>query len=334
MPDGRKRLGSAAAGLALVAVAGLIPTLPAHAEPSVESVQTRVDRLYHQAEQASERYNDARIELADLQRDLRLLQADQKRQSRGLEAARGQVRDSVMRQFEGQGLSAVGEVVVSEDPSAFLDQMATMSSYDDLQEQLYSTYATQAQALSLRAEATARRAKELAKVKKSLASDKATIDSKLAEAKTLLGGLRAEQRAQVVSRDQVRTAETSAPALKDVPVSGRAGAAVAYALAQVGDAYVYGSAGPNAFDCSGLTMMAWAQAGVSLPHSSQAQMSSGSPVSRSDLQPGDLVFYYSPVSHVGIYIGDGKIVHAANPSTGVQVAPVFSMPFSGAVRPG
>lgn len=333
MLDGRKRLGSAAAGLALVAVAGLIPTLPAQAEPSVESVQTRVDRLYHQAEQASERYNDARLQLADLQRDLRLLRADQKRQARGLESARGQVRDSVLRQFEGQGLSTVSEVVVSKDPSSFLDQMATMSSYADLQEQLYSTYATQARALALRSEATARRAKQLAEVKKDLASDKRTIDAKLAEAKTLLGSLRAEQRAQVVSRSQTtRTADVAA--LKDVPVSGRAGAAVAYALAQVGDAYVYGAAGPNAFDCSGLTMMAWAQAGVSLPHSSQAQMSSGSPVSRSDLQPGDLVFYYSPVSHVGIYIGDGKVVHAANPSTGVQVAPVFSMPFSGAVRPG
>ena len=120
----------------------------------------------------------------------------------------------------------------------------------------------------------------------------------------------------------------------DVPVSGRAAAAVKYALAQVGDSYVYGAAGPSAFDCSGLTMMAWAQAGVGLPHSSSAQMGSGTPVSSSSLQPGDLVFYYSPVSHVGMYIGNGMIVHAANPSSGVTTAPVNSMPYSGAVRPG
>ena len=129
-----------------------------------------------------------------------------------------------------------------------------------------------------------------------------------------------------------RSSQPRLPA--NVPVSGRAAAAVNYALAQVGDAYVYGAAGPSAFDCSGLTMMAWAQAGVGLPHSSSAQMGSGTPVSSSSLQPGDLVFYYSPVSHVGIYIGGGRIVHAANPSSGVQVAGVFSMPFSGAVRPG
>ena len=130
------------------------------------------------------------------------------------------------------------------------------------------------------------------------------------------------------------TGGSTAPSGSAPAASGRAGAAVQYALAQVGDAYVYGAAGPSAFDCSGLMMAAWAQAGVSLPHSSSAQMSSGSPVSQSQLQPGDLVFYYSPVSHVGMYIGNGQIVHAANPSSGVTTAPVNSMPYSGAVRPG
>jgi cell wall-associated NlpC family hydrolase len=119
-----------------------------------------------------------------------------------------------------------------------------------------------------------------------------------------------------------------------VPASGRAGAAVSYAMAQVGDSYSYGAAGPDAFDCSGLTMMAWAQAGVGLPHSSSAQYGSGPHVASSALQPGDLVFYYQPISHVGIYIGNGMIVHAANPSTGVVVSGVYSMPYTGAVRPG
>ena len=129
-----------------------------------------------------------------------------------------------------------------------------------------------------------------------------------------------------------RSSQPRMPA--SVPASGRASAAVNYALAQVGDAYVYGATGPSAFDCSGLTMAAWAQAGVGLPHSSGAQMGSGPHISQSQLQPGDLVFYYSPVSHVGMYIGNGMIVHAANPSSGVTTAPVNSMPYSGAVRPG
>ena len=105
-------------------------------------------------------------------------------------------------------------------------------------------------------------------------------------------------------------------------------------MAQVGDSYSYGAAGPSAFDCSGLTMMAWAQAGVGLPHSSSAQYGSGPHIASGALQPGDLVFYYQPISHVGMYIGNGMIVHAANPSTGVVVSGLYSMPYSGAVRPG
>ncbi len=190
-------------------------------------------------------------------------------------------------------------------------------------------FAVQAKQLELRKEAALRELAQIAKTKKQLASEKAEVDQKAGEAKALLDKLQAE-----AARTATPSRSASRVPLANVPVSGRAAAAVNYALAQVGKAYVYGAAGPNAFDCSGLTMMAWAQAGVSLPHSSSGQMGSGTPVSSSDLQPGDLVFYYSPVSHVGIYIGNGKIVHAANPSTGVQVTTVFSMPYSGAVRPG
>jgi cell wall-associated NlpC family hydrolase len=112
------------------------------------------------------------------------------------------------------------------------------------------------------------------------------------------------------------------------------GPAVAYALSKVGDSYVWGASGPSAFDCSGLMMASWAQAGVALPHSSSAQYASGRHISESELQPGDLVFYYSPISHVGMYIGDGKIVNALNPGAGVVISGLHDMPYSGAVRPG
>ena len=104
-------------------------------------------------------------------------------------------------------------------------------------------------------------------------------------------------------------------------------------MAKVGDSYVWGASGPNSFDCSGLTMRAYAQVGISLPHSSSAQYGSGRHISRSNLQPGDLVFFYSPIHHVGIYIGGGMIVHAANPGEGVTTASLYSMPYAGAVRP-
>jgi cell wall-associated NlpC family hydrolase len=101
--------------------------------------------------------------------------------------------------------------------------------------------------------------------------------------------------------------------------SGSAAAVVAYARAQVGKPYCYGGSGPGCFDCSGLTMMAWRQAGVSLPHSSASQYNVGRRISASELQPGDLIFYYSPISHVSVYIGGGQRISATHTGDYVRV---------------
>jgi cell wall-associated NlpC family hydrolase len=323
----RKRLITALTGLALAATIGLIPSTPAYAEPDIDTVQARVDRLYHEAEQASERYNDAKIELEALQGDVASLRADQERQDAALGKVREQVADAMVSQYQGQGISAVGEVIVSDDPGAFLSQLTTMSSYQEHQDALLADYADEVEALDIRETATARRVAQVSAVEERLEDEKTTIDDKLEQAESLLDRLKDEERQEILSRGG-----QSVPS--DVPASGRAAAAVQYAMAQVGDSYVYGAAGPDAFDCSGLTMMAWAQAGVGLPHSSSAQYSSGARVAESDLQPGDLVFYYSPISHVGMYIGNGLIVHAANPGAGVKVSSLHEMPYVGAVRPG
>ena len=108
--------------------------------------------------------------------------------------------------------------------------------------------------------------------------------------------------------------------------------AVSTALAQVGDPYVWGAAGPGSFDCSGLTQYAYAAAGVSLPHSSGMQSQMGTSVSLSSAAPGDLLFFYSPVSHVAMYIGNGQMVHASTYGTPVKVVPVSSMPGLVSVR--
>jgi cell wall-associated NlpC family hydrolase len=233
-----------------------------------------------------------------------------------------------MRQFEGSNMSAVGQVVVSEDPKAFLAGLSTMSAYDGIQNSLLTDYANQVSALELRRAATARRAAQVSDTQAELQQAKATIDDKLAAAKKVLDGLQAKQREAMLSRDSSRVSAS------DINATGNAAAAVSYAMAQVGKAYVFGAAGPSAFDCSGLTMRAWGAAGVALPHSSAAQYSSGRHIPESELQPGDLVFYYSPISHVGMYIGNGMIVNAENPSVGVKVTSLHSMPYVGAVRPG
>lgn len=336
MLHGHKRLTTAFAGALLVGAVAFVPTSPAQAEPDIDDVQARVDKLYHEAEQASERHNDARIELEELQRELDAVRADQQRQDEQMSSVREQVRDSIVRTYQGQNLSAVGQVVVADDPSAFLAQMSTLSAYDGLQDQLFDTYSIEVEALDIRRQATAAQAAELAAVEEELAEEKATIDEKVDEAEALLSRLEADEREALEAREAVvsRDAQRTETAPVAAPASGRAAAAVQYALAQVGKSYVWGAAGPSGFDCSGLTMMAWRQAGVSLPHSSSAQYGGGTKVSTSALQPGDLVYYYSPISHVGIYIGNGQIVDAANPSTGVRITSVNSMPLVGATRPG
>ena len=324
MTDGRKRTARVLATLCITALSGtVLSAAPTYAEPDIKSVQARVDTLYHQAEQASERYNNARLEMSKAQTRLTALQDDLDRQQAKVDTVRAQVAKAVVSQYQGQALSSTTQVLLSQNPDAFLDQLTTVSEYNDQRSQMMADFAVQAKQLEMRQAAAKRELDRIAATKKELGQEKAQIDDKAAKAKELLSKLKA--RAAAPSRSGSRTPV-------NVPASGRAGAAVSYAMAQVGDAYVYGATGPSAFDCSGLTMMAWAQAGVSLPHSSSAQMGSGTPVSQSDLQPGDLVFYYSPVSHVGIYAGDGKFINAPQTGDVVKYQTVSSSAFSGARR--
>ncbi|MBV6725756.1 C40 family peptidase [Nocardioides daeguensis] len=327
--NGRTRTTAALAALAVTGAISLsISGAPAQAEPDLETVKARVDRLFHESEQAAERYNDAELELAELDDDLTSLEADQSRQGDALAGVRSDVRDSLIQQYQSGSLGPTGQLL-SSDSQGFLDELSTMSTVEGLQDSLLADYGDELEAYDIRKDQTEKRRADIKQLEAKLAAEKKTADAKLAEAKELLSKLEAEQRAEFLSRNAGRPIDAST-----IPASGRAAAAIKYALAQVGDAYVWGAAGPNAFDCSGLTMMAYAQAGVSLPHSSRAQYGSGAHVAKSDLQPGDLVFYYSPISHVGIYLGNGLIVHAANPGAGVKVSDLDEMPYAGAVRPG
>ncbi len=329
MLNGRKRFATALSALALAGSVALTVngSAPAQAEPDIDDVRARVDRLFQEAEQAQERYNDAKLELVELNDELDSLQSDEVRQGDEVAQVRSDVRDSVIRQFQGQNLGPATQLL-NADEDAFVNQLSTFTTVSDLQDSLLADYNDQLKAYAIRRKETSERRDQVADIEAELQDEKQTVDAKLDEAEDLLDELEAEERAAILSRDSDVRAPSS------VPAEGRAAAAVQYAMAQVGDAYVYGAAGPSAFDCSGLTMMAWAQAGVSLPHSSSAQFSTGPHISESQLMPGDLVFYYSPISHVGMYIGNGLIVHAANPGAGVLVSDLHYMPYVGAVRPG
>ncbi len=355
MSDGRKRLCGALSTLCITALGtSVLAATPSSAEPTIPEVEQRVEELYHEAEQASERVNDARIRLQEARSRLEHLHDRLDDQRAEYHGVRDQVVATVRAQVQGQGLVTASQVLMSDDPDEFLHQMTTVDEYALHQTQLAQRLEEQADALETREQRAREVVAAIAADRAALVEDEAEIEEKAAAAAALLDRLEEEQRearealaarrsaaAAQASRDAARLVTSPAPAAPAAPAappvpagSGGAAAAVQFARAQVGDVYVYGAAGPDAYDCSGLTMLAWAQGGVALPHSSSAQMASGTPVSPSALAPGDLVFYYSPVSHVGIYAGGGMVVHAANPSTGVRMDPVGSMPISGAVRPG
>jgi cell wall-associated NlpC family hydrolase len=332
VPNGRKRIGAVAATLvsliALVGVVLSVATPSASAKPDIETAKKQYEKYEHMAEQASERYNDAQVKLEATQTKLAALNSDLARQQQVVDAMRQQVATMVVDQYQGDALSTTSQVVLSSNPDAFLDNLNAVSAYNSQRGQVMKQFSNELDRLNLRKAAVQDEAKQLTSLQASMAAQKKDLDAKAAKAKSVLDDLEAKARQQILSGGWTGDIPSN------VPASGRAAAAVKFAMAQVGKAYVYGAAGPNAYDCSGLTMRAWGAAGVGLPHSSSAQQGYGTRVSESELQPGDLVFYYSPVSHVGMYIGNGLIVNALNPGAGVRVSPLHSMPYAGAVRPG
>lgn len=308
-------------------VFGLHAATPASAEPDLKTVKATVERLNHEAEVASERYNTAQEELTSAQTTLSALNADLARQQQVVSGMRDDIAAMVVSNYQSQALSTASQLALSDNPDAFLDRLSAVSAYDTQRGEQMSEYAVQLQRLELRKDAVTQENDDLAKTQKQLAQQKSIIDDKAAQAQSMLDKLEAEARAKLLAGDYTG-------ALPSIDANGPAATALRYAMAQIGKAYVYGAAGPSAFDCSGLMMRAWGAAGVGLSHSSRAQIGEGRRISESELQPGDLVFYYSPISHVGMYIGNGLIVNALNPSAGVRVSALHSMPYSGAVRPG
>lgn len=342
-----------------LALAGLVVSgaavSPASAAPNLEQVRQQVMDLESKAESATERYNEARNELKDVRRQLDALKAKVKRERREMREILGAVDDLARAAYTSGGLDTSLQVLLSEDPNEFLAQAAALDAVQRGQAAALRKTATarlrlaQSEAAVLDKEA---RAKDL---RDRMKDSKAEADDRLAEAERILANLEEKERkrlAQLAADERAAARAAAAAAARELSSgsgggsssagggftgSGRAAKAVQYALAQVGDRYVAAAAGPNSFDCSGLTMTAWRQAGISLPHYSRSQYSVTRRVPLSQAQPGDLVFYFGKgTHHVGLYIGNGKMVHAANPRSGVLVSnilgPWYSSRFSGIGR--
>lgn len=335
----KKRLESCA-----LAVVGTILTtlvlfsgavVPAVAEPTtVEQARKALDAIEAEASAVDAKYDTLHVRLDDTQKRIEQAKLDYSKQSEKLAELRAQVAQYALADWRNHGLDTTTALITTDDVEAFLSQLSTVQQVTYNTNALISDFElAQSNLDDIRRSAEADE-RALADDRAEMDKLKAAADKKVQEAKALLNRLTADQRAQLRAGRSAARSDSQRPAFAagGGNASARAMQAVAYAEAQVGKAYVMGGTGPNAYDCSGLTEMAYRSAGVSIPRTSQDQYRVGQRVSLSDLRPGDLVFYYSGISHVAIYVGGGKIVHAANPYTGVVYDSVTLMPFMGARR--
>ena len=325
------------AGLAAPAVLMASPAtaVPAHSSPAptVGSVTHRLDQLASQAEALTERYNAAQVHVAQDRRAVTAAQHTAAATAAQFTAARQQLVQISLAQYQGGAFSRTGAILTSGTDQNYLDTLSTQD--------LLATHAAAVTSRVQQAAATAGAARSTARTL--LARDRAARDAlklqrdrviaQTATYKKLLATLTAAQRQAYTTRNAPTPTQVSA-AVQVHADNAAAQRAVDFALAQVGKPYVFASAGPDSFDCSGLTMQAWRKGGVSLPHFAAAQYNYGTHVSFDALQPGDLVFLYSDLHHVEIYIGKGLAVSAPQPGENVKIIRVADSrsDFVGATR--
>jgi cell wall-associated NlpC family hydrolase len=215
------------------------------------------------------------------------------------------------------------ELLFSSDPSLYLSSAGSLENITRKQSAELRKYATAKQRLDATSLTVEDKLRLVQAAEARYRAQAAQVKRKLEQAEELLSKLEKKDRERLLKLQAMDEAEREAYSREQArlanTVSGRAGTALRYAFKQIGDNYVWGAAGPIRWDCSGLTMRSYEQAGVRLPHSSRAQFGYGRSIARSNLLPGDLVFFGSPISHVGIYVGKGKMVHAPRPGAKVQI---------------
>ncbi|WP_395572090.1 NlpC/P60 family protein [Streptomyces sp. BK79] len=306
-------------------------------EPTPAQVEAKVDRLYREAEIATEKYNGAKEKADAAEQRLEKLRDQAARKEDRLNSAREALGSVAAAQYRSGGLDPALQLALSADPDRYLDGAALVERAGSRQTAAVGRVRKELREIERLRGAARVEVTSLTSRRAELKRHRETVTGKLDAARRLLSRLTAEERARIGHGTADRASRSSAgprdslPATAQAP-SSRAAAALAYARQKLGSPYVWGATGPDAFDCSGLVQAAYRAAGVSLPRTTYAQIDAGRRVGRSELRPGDLVFFYSGISHVGIYAGNGQMIHAPNPSAPVRVAPVDQMPFAGATR--
>jgi len=297
-----------------IAVGVFLPATAAHADPTPEQLAQQIDQAHDALEHVVEDYNRINEELAATQASAAALEEKLKELQAKLDAAQGDVGKLAVSAYKnGGGLSDAGFLLRAGDSAAMAHQMEAMQRVaHSRQRDLAGFTRTKKQF-----EAEKKRLTDLlaaqTQQQKQIAEKKAAIEKEIKRLEDLERKLPA------------RPSDPSAGSTNPPPPtgSGKGAIAVRYALAQRGKMYLFGAAGPNNFDCSGLTQMAWKQAGVAMPHNAAQQYQRTRHITRAQLQPGDLV-YYNGFGHVALYIGNNQIVHASRSGQPVAVRGLLS----------
>ncbi|MFD3542586.1 NlpC/P60 family protein [Streptomyces sp. NPDC058662] len=333
---------TAAVATAAVAMAGA----PASAAPGLpyepgagaaSGARAQVDRLFEEAEQATERFNEAGEKADRLRAEISRAQDVVARGQERINTMRGILGTFAGAQYRSGGIDPAVALVLSDNPDDYLDRAAVLDRLTGRQADRLDALREEQRRLGQERREASRKLAELEDLRADVARHKRAVTAKLAAARRLLNAMPSQERAEFerASRSGGRADGLPEPPAEGSagPSSGRAATAVTAARAAVGRPYVWGSTGPSGFDCSGLMVWSYRQAGVSLPRTSQAQRYAGRQVPLSQARPGDLVTYRSDASHVGMYVGNGQVVHAPYPGARVRYDPVGMMPVASVTRP-
>ncbi|MFD4622641.1 NlpC/P60 family protein [Streptomyces sp. NPDC058475] len=329
-------------------------------KPSLEEVEKKVNDLYHQAETATEKYNATREKAAKQRQRVDTLLDDVAQRTEKLNTAREELGTFAAAQYRtGAAAPDTATLLLADDPQDYFDQTQLMSRLTTRQKAAVDDYVTEQAATTKKRAEASKSLQTLTTSQNALKTSKADVQRKLSEARELLSELTAEEKARLAAIEKKKqeaaerkaaelaqqqaaaaakkAAQESSPSpgtttgstgstgstATDSSYATKAAKALAFARAQVGKPYVWGATGPDSYDCSGFTQAAWKAAGVTLPRVTYDQVNAGTTVSLADAQPGDLVFFYDDVSHVGLYIGNGMMIHAPKPGAYVREESIY-----------
>ncbi|GGN60621.1 glycoside hydrolase [Streptomyces albiflavescens] len=359
MGSGKRSLTTAAMALACACACAVLATPQvAYASPTptptrtptatptpvsnkdLEAVRKKLDKLYHEASVATDAYNAAEEKaqkqsaaIVDLAREIVKGQAK-------LDKLKDRAGAAARAQYRGGGLPPEAQLWLSDDPQEFLDGAGRVRQGEHATKGLLAEMTRTQQDLRQYAKDASAQWKKLEANRKTKAEAKKKIKERIAAAEKLESQLEKKERERLAKLEeeaayQAQTTWLSSGILAEIngKASEQGKKAVKYATGQIGKPYEWGAEGPKSYDCSGLTSQAWASAGHGIPRTSQEQWKQLTHVGIRDMRPGDLVIYFDDASHVGMYIGDGAIVHAPRPGRTVTITGAGSMPILGVVRP-